>query len=154
MGRLDDAMDSHEHLVATDSVDIPVQDVFDSRARAQAADGGATALVAPDALDLVVRRRVLDRDALIPVRDLNVVDPDVGARDIDTVRTANVGTADGKVVDFAVLRVVEDDMELGRYGAELGQSDRVAQEVPLTIDENEVVEREVGGCDDAEKARA
>ena len=44
----------------------------------------------------------LDSNTFITVRNFNIVDPDVGAGDVDTIRTTNVGTADGEIVDLSV----------------------------------------------------
>lgn len=94
---------SHEHLITTDIIDVSVDDILDSCPLAQATNGGATALVTPYTLDLVIRRRVLDRHTLIAVGDHDVVDPHVRARDVNAVRAADVCAADRQVVNLAVL---------------------------------------------------
>ena len=65
----------HHHLAPSDCVDVPVEDILDGCAGAQTAYSGASALVTPNTLDLVVRRRVLDSDAFISVGDFDVVNP-------------------------------------------------------------------------------
>ena len=104
---------SHEHLVSTVGINILVIDVLDRGAASQATDGRAATLVAPDTLNLVVRRRVLDGDTFVAVGDLDVVDPDIATRKINTVRTTNVRATDGKVVELAVGGVVDDNVEFG-----------------------------------------
>jgi hypothetical protein len=64
----------------------------------------------------------------------HIVDPNVRAGDIDTIRTTDIRPTDGDVIDLSGIRVVDDDMELGR------------------IDEDEVVERPVIRGDDTHEA--
>ena len=70
-------------------------------------------MVAPYTFNLVVRRRVFDGDTFVTIGDLDVVDPDIGAGKIDTIRAANVRTPDGEVVEFAVGGVVDDNVKFG-----------------------------------------
>ena len=106
---------SHEHLVSTVGINILVIDVLDRGAASQATDSGAAALVAPNALNLMVRRRILDRDTFVAVGDLDVVNPDVRARHVYAVGTADVGATNRKIVHLSVLRVVENHVELGGW---------------------------------------
>ena len=124
---------SHEHLVSTVGINILVIDVLDRGAASQATDGRAATLVAPDTLNLVVRRRVLDGDTFVAVCDLNVVDPIVRAckcqespsivvegkrihsnptPNIDTVGTTEVSTTNDRVVNFTIRTILDDKVEL------------------------------------------
>ena len=66
-------------MVTAVRVDVTVEYVFNGGSRAKRANGGSAGLVAPDALDLDVVSGRLDGHAFVPVGDLDIVDPMVGA---------------------------------------------------------------------------
>lgn len=68
--------------------------------------------VAVDALDQDVVGRVLDGDALVSVRDFDVVHPDIGSRYVDAVEATLVAATDDSVVQLAVGTLVEREVEL------------------------------------------
>ncbi len=103
----------HEDLVTPVRVHIAVEHVLDGSVGAKRADGRASGLVAPDLLDLDVVRGRLDGDAFVAVGDFDVVDPVVRAPDVDTVRTAEVSSANDRVVHFTIRAVLDDKVELG-----------------------------------------
>lgn len=80
--------------------------------QAETAHGAAAGPVAVDVLDEHVVCRVLDRDALVPVGHLDVVDPDVGARHVDAVEPALVAATDDCIVQLAVGAAVEGEVKL------------------------------------------
>lgn len=78
----------------------------------QRAHRATTAPVAVDLLDQEMVRGVLDRHTFVLVGDLDVVDPDVGAPDIDPVEATLVTPVDNHVVDLAVGASVYGEVKL------------------------------------------
>lgn len=79
--------------------------------RAERSHGATTGPVAVDLLNENVIGRALDSNTLVLVGDLDIVNPDVGAPNIDSVQTTLVSTADDHVVQFTIGASVERQVE-------------------------------------------
>lgn len=85
-------------------------------AGAQRSHGAASGPVAVDLLNQDVVRGTLHGNTLVLVADLNIVDPDVGAPDINTIQASLVAAVDDQVVQLTILAGIEREMEERRWG--------------------------------------
>ncbi len=90
----------HHLLVGILSIDVGVGNGGDGCSRAEGSNGTSSAPVAVDVLDQVVTRWVLDGHAFVLVCNFDVVDVVVGSRDVNSVETAPVSSANDDVVDL------------------------------------------------------
>lgn len=63
-------------------------------------------------LDQHVLGRILDGDTLVPVGNLDVVNPHVAAAHVDTVQTSLVTTAYDHVIHLSIGTLVKEEVEL------------------------------------------
>lgn len=104
----------HKHLVTRPGIDISVRDMRNSSISAKRTHTATSRPVAVYIFNQNVFGGRFYGDAFVFVGYHYIVDPDVGAPDIDAVETAFVAAADGHVVDFAVCAGVDGEVEGGR----------------------------------------
>lgn len=111
------------------SIDVAIRDVAHIDARAERAHSTTATPVTVDVFYQDVRRWALDSNALVLenasvragrsaavfsayfVGDHNIVQPDVGAEDIDAIQTTLVGSSDEHVVHFSAVARIQHEVE-------------------------------------------
>lgn len=101
----------HKHLVGVVGVDVAVLNIVDCNTGAERSHGTSTRPVAVHLLNQNVVCGTLDGDTLVLVGDLDIVNPDVCAPDIDTIQPTLVGTANDHVVQLTVCAGIKGQVE-------------------------------------------
>ena len=109
----------HQHLRALVRIHIPHRHILHRRRLRRGRDisrqrpnAHPARMVTVCVFNKDVRRRRLDANALVAIRDFEVVDVAIGRADqIDAVCAADIRAPDGEVVRFEIRHFVENEME-------------------------------------------